>query len=100
MACMHLQRSCLSHGQVRLVFAGIMALMVTWSGAVFANATLIAVKASAIRPTQPAIGKAEVAYTISRAIAKNRARYLMIFVKEKGLGKWLISLTYRPLPHP
>lgn len=86
MACTHLQRFHLSPRPTTLIFTGIMVLMVAWSGAVFANATLISVKASAIHPTQPAIGKAEVAYDLAHYRQKPRALF-DDFCKGEGAGK-------------
>lgn len=82
----HLQRARPSQGPMALVFTGIIALMAAWSGAVFANGTLIAVKASTIHPTQPAIGRAEVAYDLAHYRQKPRALF-DDFCKGEGAGK-------------
>ncbi|MGK2959983.1 MAG: hypothetical protein ACSLEM_03060 [Candidatus Malihini olakiniferum] len=60
----------------------------------FAKATLISVKASAIHPTQPAIGKAK-SLMISRIIAKNRALF-SDFCKVKEAGKVIYFSNHLP----
>lgn len=82
----HLQCMSPSHGRATWIVTGIVMLMATWSGTVFADATLITVKASAIHPTQPAIGKAQVAYDLAHYRQKPRALF-DDFCKGEDAGK-------------
>lgn len=75
-----------AHGRAAWIVTGLVMLIATWSGAAFASATLITVKASAIHPTQPAIGKAEVAYDLAHYRQKPRALF-DDFCKGQGAGK-------------
>lgn len=60
-------------------------LLILWSGAATAE-TLITVKSSAIHPTQPAIGYAEVNYSLAHYREQPRALF-NDFCKDNGAGK-------------